>query len=100
VVSVTYHLAPGNADAFLAHAADLRRVRRRTGASHWHLHHDIEDANRFDEMFVVGSWEEHERQHARLQGQDRAVLDAIDALLAPGERRTARHAVSIRPPRK
>lgn len=37
----------------------------------------------------VGSWEEHERQHARLQGADREVLDAIDALLAPGEHRTA-----------
>jgi MFS family permease len=99
-VTVTYHLAPGKADAFLELARDLRRTRRRTGASHWHLHRDIEDTNRFDELFIVGSWAEHERQHARLQGQDRATLDAIDALLAPGKPRSARHEISIRPPRK
>jgi hypothetical protein len=51
-------------------------------------------------VFIVGSWEEHERQHARLQGSDRHVLDETDALLAPGERRTARHALAIRPPRR
>jgi len=99
-ITVSYRLAPGQADAFLARAAELRRARRRTGASHWHLHHDLEDANHFEELFIVGSWEEHERQHDRLQGRDRQVLDAIDALLAPGEHRTARHATSVRPARR
>jgi quinol monooxygenase YgiN len=98
-ITVSYRLAPGQADAFLALAAELRRTRRRTGADRWHLHRDLEDTDRFEEVFIVGSWEEHERQHARLQGPDREVLDAIDALLAPGERRTARHALAIRPSR-
>ncbi|HEX3977429.1 MAG TPA: MFS transporter [Solirubrobacteraceae bacterium] len=99
-VAVAYHLAPGQADAFLAQAADLRRARRRTGAIHWHLHRDLEDPDRFDEQFIVGSWEEHERQHDRLRGREREILDRIDALLAPGETRTARHSVSVRPPRR
>jgi MFS family permease len=99
-ITVSYRLASGQADAFLALAAELRRTRRRTGADRWHLHRDLEDTDRFEEVFIVGSWEEHERQHARLQGPDREVLDAIDALLAPGERRTARHALAIRPPRR
>jgi MFS family permease len=99
-IAVSYHLAPGRADAFLDQAADLRRSRRRTGAIHWHLHRDLDDPDRFDELFIVGSWEEHERQHDRLRGQEREVLDRIDALLAPGETRTARHSVSVRPPRR
>jgi MFS family permease/quinol monooxygenase YgiN len=99
-ITVSYRVAPGQADAFLALGSELRRARRRTGAVHWHLHRDLEDSDRFEELFIVGSWEEHERQHERLQGPDRAVLDAIDALLAPGERRTARHALSVRPPRR
>ena len=98
-ITVSYRLAPGRADAFLALGEELRRTRRRTGAVRWHLHRDLEDTDRFEEVFIVGSWEEHERQHARLQGPDRQVLDAIDALLAPGEHRTARHALAIRPPR-
>ncbi|HXD65790.1 MAG TPA: MFS transporter [Solirubrobacteraceae bacterium] len=99
-ITVSYRLAPGQADAFLALGEELRRTRRRTGAVRWHLHRDLEDTDLFDEVFIVGSWEEHERQHARMQGPDRQVLDAIDALLAPGEHRTARHALAIRPPRR
>jgi MFS family permease/quinol monooxygenase YgiN len=99
-VTVTYRVAPGQADAFLTHAAQLRRTRRRTGATHWHLHRDVGDSACFEEVFVVGSWEEHERQHERLQGRDREVLDAIDALLAKGQQRTAHHWLAIRPRRQ
>jgi MFS family permease len=99
VITVMYALAPGNDQAFLQQVAELRRVRRRTGATHWHLHRDLADRDLFQEMFVVGSWEEHERQHQRLQGSERAVLDRLDALLRPGAQRTASHAVGVRPPR-
>lgn len=99
VVTVDYLLAPGQSDAFLDAAAELRRTRRRTGATRWHLHRDVADPDLFTETFLVGSWEEHERQHARLENRDRAVLDGIDALLAPGQARTAHHAVGVRPPR-
>jgi MFS family permease len=97
VVTVSYHVRSGEDARFLEAAADLRRTRRRTGAIHWHLHRDLADSSLFQEMFVVGSWREHERQHERLQGRERDVLDAIDALLAPGEPRSAAHAVAIRP---
>ena len=99
-ITVTYQVAPGRADAFLGHAAELRRTRRRTGATHWHLHRDLQDAGHFEELFVVGPWEEHERQHERLQGRDRQVLGAIDALLATGQQRTAHHWLAVRPRRQ
>lgn len=99
VITVTYALAPGNDQRFLDRAAELRRVRRRTGATHWHLHRDLSDRDVFEEMFVVGSWEEHERQHERLGGRERGILDDIDGLLRPGTHRTASHALGVRPPR-
>lgn len=46
---------------------------------HWHLHRDLADPELFEEMFVVGSWAEHERQHERLQGRERDAMDAMDA---------------------
>jgi hypothetical protein len=49
---------------------------------------------------VVGSWEEHEHQHARLAGSDLASVERIDALLAPGHPRQARHALGVRPRRE
>jgi MFS family permease len=97
LVTVDYPVAAGNADAFLEAATALRRIRRRTGATRWHLHRDLEDPDLFVETFLVGSWQEHERQHARLERGDQAVLDRIDALLQPGRRRTARHSVGISP---
>jgi MFS family permease len=99
IVTVDFALAPGKADAFLDLAADLRHARRRTGAVHWHLHRDLADPDLFEEVFVVGSWQDHERQHARQERDDQALLDRIDALLRPGRPRTARHAIGIRPER-
>jgi MFS family permease len=98
-VTVEYVLAPGMEAGFLAHVAELRRLRRRTGAIHWHLHRDLDDPNIFTEQFIVGSWEEHERQHARIQHVDQELLAAIDAELAPGHPRVARHAIGVAPPR-
>ena len=97
LVTVEYPLAPGNAEAFIDSARELRGLRRRTGAVRWHLHRELEDSDRFIETFLVGSWEEHERQHARLTGGDRDVFDRIDLLLRPGRVRSARHALGVRP---
>jgi hypothetical protein len=40
LVTVEHTIAPADADSFLGLAAELRRVRRRTGATLWHLHRD------------------------------------------------------------
>ena len=96
-VTVAYALADGNADKFIEQAKQLRRMRRRTGAIHWHLHQDIDDPLLFSEMFVVASWEEHQHQHARTEHVDQQLLAALDALLRPGAERVARHAVSVKP---
>jgi hypothetical protein len=38
-----------------------------------------------------GSWEEHERQHARATQHDVALLASLDTLLVPGTHRVAQH---------
>jgi len=94
-VTVSYPLAPGNTDDFLAHAKQLRRMRRRTGAIHWHLHQDIDDQLLYTEMFVTASWDEHQHQHARTEHADQLLLAEIDALLRPGAKRIAHHSVAV-----
>jgi len=96
-VTVNYPLADGNAEEFLARAKQLRRMRRRTGAIHWHLHQDIDQPGLFTEMFVVASWDEHQQQHARIEHADQQFLAAVDALLQPGAERLVHHAVTVRP---
>jgi MFS family permease len=96
LVTVEYALAPGNAEELIDSAGELRRSRRRTGAIRWHLDRDLEDTDLFIETFLVGSWVEHQRQHARLEAAGRGVLDRIDALLRSDRPRTARHALGVR----
>jgi MFS family permease len=94
LVTVMYDLAPGMEDAFLARAERLRHARQRTGGIDWRLFRDTAVAGRFLETFLVGSWEEHERQHARQTRQDAALLSELDGLLAPGTRRRGHHYVA------
>ena len=91
MVTVRWSVQPAHADSFLELATQLRRVRRRTGATSWRLYHEPGQANDYIEVFVVGSWAEHERQHARIDPHDLETLDRLDATLKPGQPRDAAH---------
>ncbi len=99
-VTVEYVVQPSQVDAFLALAGDLRRLRRRTGAVHWHLHQDMEDPSLLTELFIVGSWDEHQQQHARVERGDQKLLAQIDVLLVPGKPRAVRHALGVHPTKR
>jgi MFS family permease len=76
LVTLEYHVAPDDADAFVAAVRRLEAIRRRDGAIRWNVYRDTEDATRWVETFVVESWLEHLRQHERITASDRVVLDA------------------------
>jgi MFS family permease len=94
MVTAIYDVAPGSEAEFLSRSARLRHVRQRTGAIEWRLFVDSAVPRRYLETFLVGSWEEHQRQHGRLTRQDASLLDELDRLLAPGARREAHHYLS------
>ena len=65
---------------------DLRRVHRRDGASRWALFRDPAQPGRFVESFLVETWAEHLRQHARATESDRDIEKRIRAChLGPGQ---------------
>ena len=97
-VTATYDVAPGSEDAFLARSDRLKHFRQRTGAMEWRLFVDQAKPGRCLETFLVGSWEEHERQHARVTQHDRQLLEEIDRLLVPGTHREGHHYLSTPPP--
>ena len=87
LVAVRYTVAPQRQAAFLEAMGHLRRSRRRTGATRWELYRDGEQPDRFVEMFTVGSWQEHMRQHeGRLTGSDQEVEEAALAFSDPPAR--------------
>jgi len=96
LVIARYDVAPGSEEAFLARSDRLRHFRQRTGAVEWRLFVDERRPGRYVETFLVGSWEEHERQHARATQNDEALLSELNGLLVPGTRRVANHYVAAR----
>jgi hypothetical protein len=53
----------------------MRRILRRDGAMRWGLFNDQAEPGRYLETFLVESWAEHMRQHARVTNADRAIQD-------------------------
>jgi MFS family permease len=87
LVAVTYTVSPERQPAFLDAMAELRRSRRRTGASRWELYRDGERPDRFVEQFRIPSWEEHLRQHeGRLTATDQQIEEAALSFSDPPAR--------------
>jgi len=68
-----------------------RLARRRTGAVSWRVWCDAADPGRVLEQFVVGSWDEHLRQHERVSRRDQQRLDEVRAMTDPSRPTTVTH---------
>jgi predicted MFS family arabinose efflux permease len=98
MVSVEHRPRPGLEDSLLAALHDSRWSRRRTGATAWRVWRDSAQPDRFVEQFVVGSWDEHLRQHERATVRDQQRLDRIIALTDPARPSIVTHWLAPRPP--
>lgn len=96
LVRVAYTVDDANAAAFIAAMAEVRRLRRRDGATSWGLFQDLADGSRFVETFLVPSWAEHLRQHERVTVADQAVEARALALQRPGTIPDVVHAIAAR----
>ena len=72
-----YRIDVEKAAEFTTAMSELKRVRHRDGARRWGLYNDIADPGRYIETFLVASWAEHPRQHARFTVGDRGIEDRV-----------------------
>lgn len=79
MVTVDYEVRAEEARAFCAAIARLRVIRLRDGAYRWALSRSLDAPEVYREAFHVGSWADHQRQHARATNDDRRVEDAVVA---------------------
>lgn len=79
LVRVEYRIDPADLAEFQRTMHELRRVRLRDGAVRWGLYQDVEDPGRWVELFRVGTWLEHLRQHGRVTMADRALIERARA---------------------
>jgi MFS family permease len=77
LVTVEYRIERQQAQAFVEAMHRYERIRRRDGAVRWGIFVDAQDPDRYLETFVVHSWGEHLRQHARFTAADREVEERV-----------------------
>ncbi|MFE4801180.1 MFS transporter [Streptomyces sp. NPDC056708] len=84
LVTIEYRVPSHNADLFVESMGAMGRSRLRTGALRWDLYQDGAHPDRYLEVFLVPSWEEHLRQHGgRLTGFDQATEEKARSLVDP-----------------
>jgi MFS family permease len=91
MVTVEYRSQAGLERDLLETLQAARYVRRRTGAVSWSAWRDASEPGRVLEQFVVGSWDEHLRQHERVSRRDQERLDAVKALTDPSRPANVTH---------
>lgn len=79
LVEIEYQVEPERVAAFATALRRFASVRRRDGAIRWEAWTDPGQPGRVVEHFVVESWVEHHRQHARVTEADRTQQELLAA---------------------
>jgi MFS family permease/quinol monooxygenase YgiN len=70
LIEIEYRIDPARLAEFVSALRRFRSVRQRDGAIRWDVWEDVAKPGRVVESFVVESWVEHQRQHARVTHAD------------------------------
>ncbi len=79
---------------FLTVMNELRSIRLRTGAYRWRLYRNADDPHRMSEFMVLSSWQDHIRQHHRMDAAAVEVIRRASSFDRSGGPRT-RHLVAV-----
>jgi MFS family permease len=96
LITVEYRVPTERADEFIQAMDTMRIFRRREGAVSWGIFRDLADPERYVETFLVTTWAEHMRQHARVTVEDQATEAYAFSLLQPGVQPFASHLIAAR----
>ena len=91
LVTLEYRPRPGLEQDLLAALYAARHARHRTGAVSWRVWRDAADPAHVLEQFVVGSWDEHLRQHERASRRDQQRREEIEGMTDPSRPTTVTH---------
>lgn len=94
MITIEYHVASDQRDNFLDAIHHFKAVRKRDGALRWDIYEDSAAPNLFVETFLVASWLEHLRQHARITHEDQHVQERLNDFLTTASPPRVRHLVT------
>jgi MFS family permease len=96
LITVEHRVPMEHAVEFIKAMDEMRVFRRREGAVSWGIFRDLADPERYLETFLVTTWAEHMRQHARVTVEDQAIESRAFAFQQPGVERIAAHLIAAR----
>ena len=91
LVTIEYWPRPGLERDLIQALYAGRYARRRTGAMSWRVWRDAADPGHVLEQFLVGSWDEHLRQHERVSLRDQHRLQEITTMTDQSRPTTVTH---------
>ena len=94
MITIEYCVKEENLDEFLRLSKQLKQLRKRDGAFFWEMYNKAGAADHQVEVFMVNSWLEHLRQHARVTVLDKQLQDRIRSLLKEETRPKRTHFIA------
>lgn len=94
LITIEYWVPAERTGAFIASMEAMRRFRRREGAISWGCFRDLAEPERYLETFLVTTWAEHMRQHARVTLEDQVIESHVSTFLREGVAPVAAHLIS------
>ena len=89
-----YTVDNANRAEFLRLSRQLTQLRKRDGAFFWEMYSRAGKANCLVEVFMVSSWLEHLRQHARVTVVDKQLQDKLRSLIVKETRPKRSHFIA------
>ena len=93
----TWTIPDESLDDFLEVMREVRLARLKTGGSRWQLYQELGGEGAYSETFIVPSWEEHLKQHERIDDETVAAIRRARQLDASESGPTARHFLGVDP---
>jgi quinol monooxygenase YgiN len=100
LVTVEYRVRPSDRTEFLQALRILSGERRRDGAYAWDVFEDVADVGRFLETWMLDSWVEHLRQHARTTREDQVTQSAVNRFHSGGQPKITHYIAAPPTPRE
>jgi quinol monooxygenase YgiN len=91
LIEIEYRVEPERLAEFVSALRGFRASRQRDGAIRWDVWEDVAEPGRVVESFVVESWVEHQRQHARVTHADQLDQHLLNAFHAGDRPPVVRH---------
>ncbi|KZY41458.1 hypothetical protein A3731_36075 [Roseovarius sp. HI0049] len=91
LIEIEYRVEPARLAEFVSALRRFKSVRQRDGAIRWDVWEDVAEPGRVVETFVVESWVEHQRQHARVTRADQLDQETLHTFQLGGRPPVVRH---------